>query len=137
MRGLLRKSRKMICSLLSQAPVSLAYYYRSSPSIYKPKPSNRFSWVKPPHFRSLSLFTSPSSSSLKPKFCFILQGFLAPIPSPAIRVFCSKPGEVAGLMASSVQNQGSISYLTQREAAEIDETLMGPLGFSVDQLMVS
>ncbi|MBA0837445.1 hypothetical protein Goarm_009605, partial [Gossypium armourianum] len=38
-------------------------------------------------------------------------------------------------MASSVQNQGSISYLTQREAAEVDETLMGPLGFSVDQLM--
>lgn len=30
-----------------------------------------------------------------------------------------------------------ISYLTQREAAEIDEILMGPLGFSVDQLMVS
>ncbi|KAI4307455.1 hypothetical protein L6164_030640 [Bauhinia variegata] len=29
----------------------------------------------------------------------------------------------------------SISYLTQREAAEIDDTLMGPLGFSVDQLM--
>ncbi|CAA7392046.1 unnamed protein product [Spirodela intermedia] len=28
-----------------------------------------------------------------------------------------------------------ISYLTQREAAEIDEVLMGPLGFSVDQLM--
>ncbi|KAB2031086.1 hypothetical protein ES319_D05G280000v1 [Gossypium barbadense] len=106
MRGVLGKSRKMICSLLSQAPVSPAYYYRSSPSIYKPKPSNRFSW-----------------------------GFLAPIPSPAIRVFCSKPGEVGGLMASSVQNQGSISYLTQREAAEVDETLMGPLGFSVDQLM--
>ncbi|KAL6528645.1 Pyridoxine/pyridoxamine 5'-phosphate oxidase 1, chloroplastic [Orobanche minor] len=29
----------------------------------------------------------------------------------------------------------SISYLNQREAAEIDEILMGPLGFSVDQLM--
>uniref|UniRef100_A0A1D1XRX4 NAD(P)H-hydrate epimerase n=2 Tax=Anthurium amnicola TaxID=1678845 RepID=A0A1D1XRX4_9ARAE len=28
-----------------------------------------------------------------------------------------------------------VSYLTQREAAEIDEILMGPLGFSVDQLM--
>ncbi|EOY15377.1 Pyridoxin 5'-phosphate oxidase isoform 5 [Theobroma cacao] len=38
-------------------------------------------------------------------------------------------------MASSLQNQGSITYLTQREAAEIDEILMGPLGFSVDQLM--
>jgi len=30
----------------------------------------------------------------------------------------------------------SISYLSQREAAAIDEELMGPLGFSVDQLMV-
>ncbi|GMP54677.1 hypothetical protein CsSME_00019761 [Camellia sinensis var. sinensis] len=29
----------------------------------------------------------------------------------------------------------SISYLSQREAAEIDDILMGPLGFSVDQLM--
>ncbi|XP_027356555.1 pyridoxine/pyridoxamine 5'-phosphate oxidase 1, chloroplastic isoform X1 [Abrus precatorius] len=29
----------------------------------------------------------------------------------------------------------SVTYLTQREAAEIDESLMGPLGFSVDQLM--
>ncbi|XP_062078058.1 pyridoxine/pyridoxamine 5'-phosphate oxidase 1, chloroplastic isoform X3 [Humulus lupulus] len=34
-----------------------------------------------------------------------------------------------------MQNSDSISYLTQRQAAEIDETLMGPLGFSVDQLM--
>lgn len=29
----------------------------------------------------------------------------------------------------------SVTYLSQREAAEIDELLMGPLGFSVDQLM--
>jgi NAD(P)H-hydrate epimerase len=36
-----------------------------------------------------------------------------------------------------MQNPEAISYLTQREAAEIDEILMGPLGFSVDQLMVS
>ncbi|ESR47122.1 hypothetical protein CICLE_v10000790mg [Citrus x clementina] len=36
---------------------------------------------------------------------------------------------------SSAQNSDSVSHLTQREAAEIDETLMGPLGFSVDQLM--
>ncbi|GLT74433.1 hypothetical protein SLA2020_462330 [Shorea laevis] len=35
----------------------------------------------------------------------------------------------------SLHNQDSVSYLTQREAAEIDETLMGPLGFSVHQLM--
>lgn len=37
----------------------------------------------------------------------------------------------------SMQNPEAISYLTQREAAEIDEILMGPFGFSVDQLMVS
>ncbi|KAL0711644.1 hypothetical protein Bca4012_018622 [Brassica carinata] len=34
-----------------------------------------------------------------------------------------------------MQDSTSVSYLSQREAAEIDETLMGPLGFSVDQLM--
>lgn len=33
-------------------------------------------------------------------------------------------------------NLDFVSYLTQREASEIDEILMGPLGFSVDQLMV-
>ncbi|XP_038994473.1 pyridoxine/pyridoxamine 5'-phosphate oxidase 1, chloroplastic-like [Hibiscus syriacus] len=100
-------NRKMVCSFLSQAPLSLAYH-KSFTSNYKIKPS-------PPlnHF-------SP--------------GFLAPISTPAIRVFCSNPGEVES-MASSVLNQGSISYLTQREAAEVDEILMGPLGFSVDQLM--
>lgn len=35
------------------------------------------------------------------------------------------------------QNPEAISYLNQKEAAQIDEILMGPLGFSVDQLMVS
>lgn len=39
--------------------------------------------------------------------------------------------------AKIVSDPESISYLNQREAAEIDEILMGPLGFSVDQLMVS
>lgn len=36
-----------------------------------------------------------------------------------------------------MQNSDSISYLNQQQASEIDETLMGPLGFSLDQLMVS
>lgn len=30
-----------------------------------------------------------------------------------------------------------MSYLTQVQAAELDKLLIGPLGFSVDQLMVS
>lgn len=46
-------------------------------------------------------------------------------------------------LSSSASSRGfasmadvNVTYLTQREAAEIDELLMGPLGFSVDQLMV-
>ncbi|KAL9273043.1 Pyridoxine/pyridoxamine 5'-phosphate oxidase 1, chloroplastic-like protein [Drosera capensis] len=42
------------------------------------------------------------------------------------RPFCSSTKSMESTM---------ISYLSQRQAAEIDEELMGPLGFSVDQLM--
>jgi hypothetical protein len=30
-----------------------------------------------------------------------------------------------------------VTHLSQRDAVEIDQQLMGPLGFSVDQLMVT
>lgn len=30
-----------------------------------------------------------------------------------------------------------VSYVSQQEAIEIDQMLMGPIGFTVDQLMVS
>ena len=59
-----------------------------------------------------------------------------PIPSLSIRAFCTKPSETMADRAIQIQNPNSISYLMQREAAKIDEILMGPLGFSVDQLMV-
>ncbi|XP_077249887.1 pyridoxin (pyrodoxamine) 5'-phosphate oxidase isoform X2 [Tasmannia lanceolata] len=55
--------------------------------------------------------------------------------------FCSNIGEVKGMgdrVVSSLEsllNPNNVSFLSQREAAEIDEILMGPLGFSVDQLM--
>ena len=48
MWGVLGKRRRLLCWLLTQAPLPLAYY-RSSPSIYKTKPSAylyRFSSVK-------------------------------------------------------------------------------------------
>jgi NAD(P)H-hydrate epimerase len=38
--------------------------------------------------------------------------------------------------ASASASGEEVTHLAQREAAEIDEQLMGPLGFSVDQLMV-
>ncbi|CAH1443326.1 unnamed protein product [Lactuca virosa] len=58
--------------------------------------------------------------------------------SPQLRGYCSSRVNRGELMANNikvVQNPDSISYLNQREAAEVDEILMGPLGFSVDQLM--
>ncbi|XP_059461305.1 pyridoxine/pyridoxamine 5'-phosphate oxidase 1, chloroplastic [Corylus avellana] len=90
-----------------------------------------------PH--SLPTIFNPSnvhkpSRSLHNPLATLFPGFRFPIPGPAIRAFCSKgSGGMGDKVAQSPAD--SISYLTQREAAEIDETLMGPLGFSVDQLM--
>jgi pyridoxal 5'-phosphate synthase / NAD(P)H-hydrate epimerase len=39
-------------------------------------------------------------------------------------------------VSSAAAAAAEVTHLTQRDAAEIDEQLMGPLGFSVDQLMV-
>ena len=60
--------------------------------------------------------------------------FPATILPPGFRALSnnfSTTTEASGTMDSSV----SVTYLSQRQAAEIDNTLMGPLGFSVDQLM--
>ncbi|CAN6288333.1 unnamed protein product [Urochloa humidicola] len=66
-----------------------------------------------------------------------LSGFLAaaqgarflPLPLPPARGMASLAATAAAAAAAEV------THLTQRDAAEIDEQLMGPLGFSVDQLM--
>ncbi|KAF5740176.1 hypothetical protein HS088_TW11G00242 [Tripterygium wilfordii] len=111
MWSLIRKSRTMTCSLLT---LSLPLFYNSISTIYRPARSLRNPLV--------------TTSSV----------FLAPISSSAIRAFCSKSSEARGMAdraVLSIHNPDSISYLNQREAAEIDEILMGPLGFSVDQLM--
>ncbi|KAL4558996.1 hypothetical protein LXL04_031126 [Taraxacum kok-saghyz] len=66
------------------------------------------------------------------------QGSFGSILRYKLRSYCSAPVNRGEFMASNikvVQNPDSISYLNQREAAEVDEILMGPLGFSVDQLM--
>ncbi|WCJ35692.1 Pyridoxine/pyridoxamine 5'-phosphate oxidase [Euphorbia peplus] len=69
--------------------------------------------------RSSSLLRNPSTSSL----------------SPISTSFCSKSLEISSMAMRTIQNPDSISYLAQNEAAQIDDILMGPLGFSVDQLM--
>ncbi|KAL9446891.1 hypothetical protein AB3S75_014544 [Citrus x aurantiifolia] len=110
MWSVIRKRRRMsmTCSLLAQS-LTLAYHYNASPAIKST--CSPFSPLVP---------NQSSSSSV----------FLRPVSAPAIRAFCSKSDAM-----SSAQNSDSVSHLTQREAAEIDEILMGPLGFSVDQLM--
>lgn len=79
----------------------------------------------------------PPLSSISPKhhqYSLLLplttQRFLTASHSFRLRTFSTKS-------IPNMQDSASVSYLSQREAAEIDETLMGPLGFSVDQLMVS
>ncbi|XP_073117445.1 pyridoxine/pyridoxamine 5'-phosphate oxidase 1, chloroplastic isoform X2 [Elaeis guineensis] len=45
------------------------------------------------------------------------------------------PASSRGLSSEGGMGDQDVSYLSQKDAAEIDEILMGPLGFSVDQLM--
>ncbi|WOG98887.1 hypothetical protein DCAR_0418233 [Daucus carota subsp. sativus] len=85
--------------------------------------------------------SSPLNSSLLKSPPASLSGFLGQTSRFEARGFCKSSGEgraMANRMVSSLQsieNSDAISYLSQKEAAEVDEILMGPLGFSVDQLM--
>ncbi|KAM5575486.1 pyridoxine/pyridoxamine 5'-phosphate oxidase 1, chloroplastic [Rosa sericea] len=92
------------------------------------------------------LFSLSQSLSLSPKLISnthhtpsppLSSAFLQPTTRcPAIRSLWFKPRIAEGVRAlHTMQNPEAISYLTQSQAAEIDEILMGPLGFSVDQLM--
>ncbi|XP_022941315.1 pyridoxine/pyridoxamine 5'-phosphate oxidase 1, chloroplastic isoform X2 [Cucurbita moschata] len=84
------------------------------------------------HLKSNSTpIISQSSRSLRIPLFNLPQGVYRPNSSSEFRWFCSK----SRIAAATMQNRESISYLTQKEAAEVDEILMGPLGFSVDQLM--
>ncbi|KAL5068955.1 hypothetical protein RYX36_019842 [Vicia faba] len=84
------------------------------------------------HHHNYNSLTTPTPSTLhnnrKPLF-HIFQGILR----PTIRSFSAKITSSCKAMANF--DSDFVTYLKQQEAAEIDETLMGPLGFSVDQLM--
>lgn len=62
---------------------------------------------------------------------------------PWVRTFAAASSVSSGKMAHQERpiarpdaDELDITYLTQEQAVAIDEELMGPLGFSVDQLMV-
>ncbi|RWR89972.1 pyridoxine/pyridoxamine 5'-phosphate oxidase 1, chloroplastic isoform X1 [Cinnamomum micranthum f. kanehirae] len=92
------------------------------------------------------LFPTPPLSNLSPSFLSTqpsshLSVFLSSSSrSSTLRFFSSSKlsggmGDRAVSSLDNLQMSDKISYLTQKDAAEIDEILMGPLGFSVDQLM--
>ncbi|EEF48587.1 pyridoxine/pyridoxamine 5'-phosphate oxidase 1, chloroplastic isoform X2 [Ricinus communis] len=116
---LIRRTRAMTCFLTQLLPLSLANRLHNTCTISK------------------------SSRDLHNYLAGNALGYTCPIPRPA---FCSSSSQVHSFscksssgvtrdMQQSIQTPESISYLTQHDAAEIDEILMGPLGFSVDQLM--
>ncbi|GAB4844933.1 Pyridoxine/pyridoxamine 5'-phosphate oxidase 1, chloroplastic [Ancistrocladus abbreviatus] len=84
-----------------------------------------------------SLFFKSRSSTFAPFFGIPEPSFSFPFANSAVPAgFCnSNPRSRTRCFSSNSKTMESISYLSQREAAEIDEALMGPLGFSVDQLM--
>ncbi|GFY85882.1 pyridoxin (pyrodoxamine) 5'-phosphate oxidase [Actinidia rufa] len=88
-----------------------------------------------PPSTSLINFNSPPRSLQNP--APYQSGLFVPCSRSDFRRWCSGSGMANRPVSSlqSLQSSDSVSYLSQREAAEIDEILMGPLGFSVDQLM--
>ncbi|KAL2892880.1 Pyridoxine/pyridoxamine 5'-phosphate oxidase 1 chloroplastic [Bienertia sinuspersici] len=105
-RALVSKTKAMSCRLLNQTSL-----------FHKPTNSYHHFLLKPSSF---SLFASPITNTLPNQLGFR---------------HWNSAAQFRCLGMSSAKEMESISYLSQREAAEIDETLMGPLGFSVDQLM--
>ncbi|XP_022159026.1 pyridoxine/pyridoxamine 5'-phosphate oxidase 1, chloroplastic isoform X2 [Momordica charantia] len=110
----------------AKAPTEMRSLLRKTQAMTRSFLAHSFS-LKP----NSSSIISHSSRPLQIPFSKLSQGVSRPYSSSAFRWFCSK----SRIEAASMQNWESISYLTQREAAEVDEILMGPLGFSVDQLM--
>uniref|UniRef100_A0A0D9XJ55 NAD(P)H-hydrate epimerase n=1 Tax=Leersia perrieri TaxID=77586 RepID=A0A0D9XJ55_9ORYZ len=73
----------------------------------------------------------PPSSSPLPRSPSPHPRLLPPPPPPRL----TAPAQAASPLWRRTMASLAVTHLTQRDAAEIDEQLMGPLGFSVDQLM--
>lgn len=137
MRSLVSKARTMRCLYLS---LSYSHIHTHTHNIHIPSSSSPSTLFSVSHF-FLSHFLHNNFklllSKLKPICFFFFQGFRFPTPIrfPGIRAF--RTNTTLAVSGQTMDTRDSVSYLTQREAAEIDENLMGPLGFSVDQLMVN
>jgi len=66
-----------------------------------------------------------------------LPSFPAAAPGAPFAPLPQRRGMASLAASAAAAAAAEVTHLTQRDAVEIDEQLMGPLGFSVDQLMVS
>ncbi|KAL5231289.1 hypothetical protein ABZP36_030065 [Zizania latifolia] len=98
--------------LLSSSTASPPFSYSAPPPARSPTLRPRLPPPRPPS-RRRGLAAAPPPAS--------------PLLTPWRRAMAS--------LAASASAAAEVTHLSQRDAAEIDEQLMGPLGFSVDQLM--
>ncbi|CAI0447939.1 unnamed protein product [Linum tenue] len=118
----------MRCFFLTQQQLRL-------PLPLTPSSAADISSISAPSSHRFFSFTCSSLFRHSPLFAPSNQAFSRPI---SFRELHSSPPSIRSFAARGLQtmpNSDSVTYLTQREAAEVDEILMGPLGFSVDQLM--
>ncbi|PUZ39305.1 hypothetical protein GQ55_9G281700 [Panicum hallii var. hallii] len=89
-----------------------------------------------PLFPSSPRRQNPTSPHLRPPPpARRLPSFPAAAPGAPFLPRPSRLGMASLAATAAVAAAAEVTHLTQRDAAEIDEQLMGPLGFSVDQLM--
>ncbi|KAH6756993.1 pyridoxin 5'-phosphate oxidase [Perilla frutescens var. hirtella] len=112
LQPLLRKARTMKCLLTQSSYLNIQNF----PNFNRPNQILNSHFLSPPSLSQCSWISNSRTNS---------------------REYCSSSITGVQSMASAkiASDPESISYLNQREAAEIDEILMGPFGFSVDQLM--
>jgi hypothetical protein len=127
LRNMLAVRSRARTMLSSSRILSVLFFSASSSSLSQTNSSHHQSLLSSSSSSSSPslLLSSPVSPhlSLPNTFCF---------PSPFLssrRGFSSSPMDALG-------DEIEVSYIGQQAAKEIDEILMGPLGFSVDQLMV-
>ncbi|XP_051191247.1 pyridoxine/pyridoxamine 5'-phosphate oxidase 1, chloroplastic isoform X2 [Lolium perenne] len=118
--GLATTTTRAMPFFLSTFPTPTAAAPSATPTAQNPSPHRRLPPPPPPPpppRRALAFFAAAAAARL------------AALSPSRTRAMASLATSAAAAAATEV------THLSQRDAAEIDQQLMGPLGFSVDQLM--
>ncbi|KAG0569953.1 hypothetical protein KC19_6G128100 [Ceratodon purpureus] len=139
--GHFRKAIENFRSGGGESEVARAHKFQGVQSVQASSLNSRSTFAKP-HLGdnriSFSVLKDPGPLCLKraPTFLGHKRSWASASATGTVEQPSSQGNSQMASPASHNQVDGeSISYLTQAEAAAIDETLMGELGFSIDQLM--